>query len=132
MKINAPIQPGIIYLSPGGIHMEIIVINDKPSMRIFEGERVNYCRPSVDVLFYSAARVYKNHTLGILLTGMGRDGVNGLLAIKSMGGITIAESEETSILYGMPKVAKESNAADYIVPNYEIVNYMINFAKKLY
>ena len=98
-KNGEPILGGTIYLSPGGHHMEITVINNKPSINIFEGERINYCRPSVDVLFFSAANVYKNYTLGILLTGMGRDGVAGLQAIKSMGGMTIAESEETSILY---------------------------------
>ena len=121
------IQPGIIYFSPGDKHMQVTVKNNKPCIRTFEGEPVNFCRPSVDVLFYSTARVYKKKTLGILLTGMGRDGVNGLQAIKSEGGKTIAESEETSVLYGMPKVAAETGAADLIVPNYNIVEEMIKF-----
>ena len=121
------IQPGIIYFSPGDKHMQVTVKNNKPCIRTFEGEPVNFCRPSVDVLFYSTARVYKEKTLGILLTGMGRDGVNGLQAIKSEGGKTIAESEETSVLYGMPKVAAETGAADLIMPNYNIVNEMIRF-----
>jgi len=121
------IQPGIIYFSPGDKHMQVTVKNEKPCVRTFEGEPVNFCRPSVDVLFYSTARVYKKNTLGILLTGMGRDGVDGLHAIKSEGGKTIAESEETSILYGMPKVAAETGAADLIIPNYKIVEKMINF-----
>ena len=121
------IQPGIIYFSPGDKHMQVTVKNEKPCVRTFEGEPVNFCRPSVDVLFYSTARVYKEKTLGILLTGMGRDGVDGLHAIKSEGGKTIAESEETSVLYGMPKVAAETGAADLIIPNYKIVEKMINF-----
>lgn len=121
------IQPGIIYFSPGDKHMQVTVKNEKPCVRTFEGEPVNFCRPSVDVLFYSTARVYKEKTLGILLTGMGRDGVDGLHAIKSKGGKTIAESEETSVLYGMPKVAAETGAADLIIPNYKIVEKMINF-----
>ena len=58
---------------------------------------------------------------------MGRDGVDGLHAIKSEGGKTIAESEETSVLYGMPKVAAETGAADLIIPNHKIVEEMINF-----
>ena len=66
-------------------------------------------------------------TLGILLTGMGRDGVSGLGAIKSKGGKTIAESEETSILYGMPKIAAEEGVAKLIVPNYKITEEMIKF-----
>jgi len=121
------IQPGIIYFSPGDKHMQVTVKNEKPCVRTFEGEPVNFCRPSVDVLFYSTARVYKEKTLGILLTGMGRDGVDGLHAIKSKGGKTIAEAEETSVLYGMPKVAAETGAADLIIPNYKIVEKMINF-----
>lgn len=125
------IMPGKIYLSPGDHHMEIVAINNKPSIRTFEGERVNFCRPSVDVLFLSAARVYKNNTMGILLTGMGKDGVKGLLAIKKMGGRTIAESEETSILYGMPRMAAENDAANLILPNYKIKDMMIQFARQL-
>ena len=125
------ISPGVIYLSPGGKHMEIIVKNDKPCLRTFEGAPVNYCRPSVDVLFFSAARVYKEYVMGVLLTGMGKDGVAGLEAIKSVGGKTIAESQETSVLYGMPKIAAETHAAIAIVPNYEIKDWMITYAKKL-
>jgi len=124
------IRPGIIYIAPGDKHMEIINMNGKASIRIYDGELVNFCRPSVDVLFYSAAQVYKNKTLGILLTGMGKDGVDGLKVIKQEGGQTIAESEETSVLYGMPKVAAMAGAADFIVPNYRIKEYMIRFAKK--
>lgn len=121
------IQPGIIYFSPGDKHMQVTVKNNLPCIRTFEGEPVNFCRPSVDVLFYSTARVYKNKTLGILLTGMGRDGVNGLQAIKAEGGKTVTESKETSVLYGMPKIAAETGAADLILPNYEIVDEMIKF-----
>ena len=121
------IKPGIIYISPGDKHMQVTVKNDKPCIRTFEGEPVNFCRPSVDVLFYSTARVYRENTLGILLTGMGKDGVEGLRAIKALGGTTIAESEETSILYGMPKVAAETGAAKLIIPNHQIINEMIRF-----
>jgi two-component system chemotaxis response regulator CheB len=124
------IEPGIIYLAQGDKHMQIIEKAGKPCIRIFEGEPINFCRPSVDVLFYSAARVYKDKTIGILLTGMGNDGVAGLKYIKKMGGTTISESVETAVLYGMPKVAAESGVSDFIVPNYLISNYMIKFAKK--
>ncbi len=121
------INPGTIYFSPGDKHMQVTVKNKKPCIRTFEGEPVNFCRPSVDVLFYSTARVYKDKTLGILLTGMGSDGASGLMAIKQEGGKTIAESEETSILYGMPKVAAETGAANLIIPSYKIVNEIIKF-----
>jgi two-component system chemotaxis response regulator CheB len=124
---NEEIEAGKIYLSPGDKHMQVIVKGDKPCIRTYEGEPVNFCRPSVDVLFYSTARVYKEKTLGILLTGMGSDGASGLKAIKQEGGRTIAESEETSILYGMPKAAAESGAADLILPNFKIVDEIIKF-----
>ncbi|MHA1985562.1 MAG: chemotaxis protein CheB [Promethearchaeota archaeon] len=130
VKIGAnyeEINPGTIYFSPGDKHMQVTVRNNKPCIRTFEGEPINFCRPSVDVLFYSTARVFKNKTLGILLTGMGKDGVEGLRAIKSEGGRTIAESEETSILYGMPKVAAETGAADLVIPNYKIVSEIVTF-----
>ncbi|TFG13916.1 MAG: chemotaxis-specific protein-glutamate methyltransferase CheB [Promethearchaeota archaeon] len=125
------IQPGNIYIAQGDKHMQIVERNGRPCIRIFDGEPVNFCRPSVDVLFYSAARVYKQETIGILLTGMGADGVAGLKAIKEAGGKTISESSETAILYGMPKVAAELGVADHIIPNYQIPNYMIKYAKKL-
>ncbi len=124
---NERIRPGVIYISPGEKHMQVAVKNGKPTVRTYEGEPVNFCRPSVDVLFYSTARVYKKKTLGVLLTGMGRDGVAGLQAIKSRGGKTIAESKETSILYGMPKAAADLGAADLILNNYEIIDEMIKF-----
>ncbi len=87
----------------------------------------NGLRPSISYLFRSVADVFGANAIGVLLTGMGKDGVNGLQAIKSEGGKTIAESEETSILYGMPKSAAETGAADKIIPNYNIVKEMIRF-----
>ncbi len=124
------IQPGMIYLSPGGKHMKIDVINHKSYIKTFEGKPVNFCMPSVDVLFFSAAETYKNHTLGIILTGLGEDGAAGLEAIKTQGGKTIAESEETCVLYGMPKAAAKRGAASLILPNYKIHGYMIKYAIK--
>ncbi len=121
------IHPGTIYFSPGDKHMQVTVKNNKPCIRTFEGEPINFCRPSVDVLFYSTARIFKNKALGVLLTGMGKDGVAGLHAIKYERGRTIAESEETSILYGMPKAAAETGAADLVIPNYKIIDEIIKF-----
>ncbi|MHA2037485.1 MAG: chemotaxis-specific protein-glutamate methyltransferase CheB, partial [Promethearchaeota archaeon] len=71
------IIPGNVYLSPGGRHMEIVSKGNKPYIKIFDDVPVNFCKPSVDVLFFSAAKIYKNNTLGILLTGLGNDGAQG-------------------------------------------------------
>jgi len=129
-KNGEKINPGIVYLAPGGKHTEIVVKNNKPYIRTFDGQPINYCIPSADPLFFSAARVFKKRALGIILTGIGNDGVAGLKAIKSEGGLTIAESKETSIVYGMPKVAAESGAAQIITPNSMIKNYILKFDKK--
>ncbi|MBY8984409.1 MAG: chemotaxis protein CheB [Candidatus Lokiarchaeota archaeon] len=117
------------YIAPGDKHMAIDVENNKPFIKIYKGTPVNFCMPSIDVLFFSAARIYKKRTMGIILTGMGSDGVEGLGAIKSSGGNTIAESEETCILYAMPKFAAEKGFADLKLPNYKIAEKIIDFSK---
>ncbi len=122
------IQARTIYLSPGSHHMEVVKKGNRPYIRIFKGEAVNYCIPSVDVLFFSTAQIYGSNAMGIILTGLGEDGVAGLAAIKLAGGRTIAESQETSVVYGMPKVAAENGAANIIVPNYEVINYIMSFS----
>jgi len=124
------IQPGKVYLSPGGNHMQVVIRNNTPCIKIFKGKPVNYCMPSVDVLFFSAAEAYKQHTMGILLTGLGEDGAAGLDAIKSAGGKTIAESQETCVVYGMPKAAVKRGAAKLVLANYKIKDYMMKFARK--
>ena len=127
---NEIIEPGTVYISPGGKHMIVNVKNNKPCIDIINTQPVNFCKPSIDVLFFSAARVYKNNTMGILLTGMGEDGVDGLEAIQKFRGTTISESKETSILYGMPKIAAERGVADMILPNYRINEQIIRFARR--
>jgi two-component system chemotaxis response regulator CheB len=124
------IQPRKVYLSPGGKHMKVVLRNNFPCIKIFEGDPVNYCIPSVDVLFFSAAEVYEQQVMGVLLTGLGNDGAAGLEAIKNKGGKSIAESEETCIVYGMPKAAVNIGAAKLILPNYKISDYMIKFAQE--
>lgn len=125
-----PIKPKTIYLAPGGKHMEIVFKGGRPCLHTFKGAPVNFCMPAVDILFLSAAKIYRNRVLGILLTGMGADGVNGLEKIRKNGGRTIAESKETCILYGMPKIAADRGVADLIVPNYEVKNHMIKHARQ--
>ena len=85
--------------------------------------------PSVDTLFSSAARAMADRTLGILLTGMGRDGVKGMAAIKIMGGRTIAQDESSSIVFGMPRAAIESGTVDQVLPSREIPDLLMNYSK---
>jgi len=110
------VEPGTVLVAPAGNHMKLrrkghvvrIVLDDEP--------RASLHRPSIDVLMVSAARAYGNRALGVVLTGMGADGVEGLRAIHEAGGRTLAESEETCIIYGMPKAAVEAGVVDRSVP----------------
>ncbi len=107
---------GYGYLAPGGWHMQIT--RDK-RIALFKDDRYVYY-PSVDVLFDSVAEVYCPHAIGVLLTGIGKDGAEGLLKMKNCGCYTIAESEETAVVFGMPKAAQELGAAREILPSYKI------------
>ena len=126
-KNGDSLEPGVAYIAPGGFHMEIDISNNKPYIKIHKGVPINYCMPSIDALFISAAKIYKNKVLGILLTGMGEDGVRGLGVIQKFGGKTISESKETCVLYGMPKFAAERGFSDEILPNYKISEKIIKF-----
>lgn len=89
-------------------------------VRLEQSEPVNRHRPSVDVLFNSAAQVAANNAVGVLLTGMGKDGAQGMLAMKQAGAITIAQDEASSVVFGMPREALLIGAADRGVPLSEI------------
>ncbi|MCQ8184570.1 chemotaxis-specific protein-glutamate methyltransferase CheB [Parvularcula maris] len=108
---GAKIEPGRILIAPGDAHLrvsrkspDIAMVEDRPP--------VNGFRPSVDVLFHSAADAFGSSAVAALLTGMGRDGAEGLLAIKKSGGSTVAQDEATSVVYGMPRMALELGAVE--------------------
>jgi len=109
------IMRGHAYIAPGGRHMELYRSGAKYYIRIRDGELVNRHKPSVDVLFHSVARHAGQNALGIIMTGMGRDGAEGLLAMKQHGARTVAQDEKTSVVFGMPKEAIKLNAADQIL-----------------
>jgi two-component system chemotaxis response regulator CheB len=110
------IAPGQVLVAPAGRHMK--VRKRGGSVRIVLDEEPRDClhRPSIDVLMSTVARAYGPGALGILLTGMGSDGVEGLRAIRAAGGRTLAESEETCVIYGMPKAAVEAGVVQRSVP----------------
>jgi two-component system chemotaxis response regulator CheB len=94
-----------------------------------EGEPLNSIhRPSVDVLFQSVGEVYGERSMGVILTGMGSDGAKGLGTIKEKGGITLAQDEETSVIFGMPKVAIKSGVVDKVVPLTEMAEEIMENA----
>lgn len=95
-----------IYVAPGDYHMEVRSFTDRPSSLILHQRAlVNGHRPSVDVLFNSVAKYFGKHAVGVILTGMGMDGANGLLAMRQAGAVTLGQDHESSVVYGMPKVA---------------------------
>lgn len=108
---GARLTPGHIYLAPGGAaHLEV-VSNSAPACRLRVDEPVNGHRPSVDVLFHSMAKL-KRRTVGVILTGMGRDGAQGLLAMRENGASTLGQDESTCVVYGMPRAAYEIGAVE--------------------
>ncbi len=110
------IVPGRILIAPGDFHLSVKKYGADYKVNIFTYEKVQGHRPSVDVLFDSVAESGASATaLGILLTGMGADGARGLLKMKQAGAKTIGQNEETSVVYGMPKVARDLGAVDQVL-----------------
>jgi two-component system chemotaxis response regulator CheB len=106
---GAAILPGHVYLAPGDAHLEL-VNQGRWRCRLSEGEKVNGHRPSVDVLFKSVVKAAGAKALGVILTGMGRDGAQGLLAMRQAGCPTLGQDESSCVVYGMPKAAFEAGA----------------------
>ncbi len=110
------ILPGCGYIAPGHSHMRIVKNKSgERSINIYSGEKVNGHRPSIDVLFDSIANNYKQDAVCIIMTGMGSDGAKGIFKVKEKGGHTFAQNEDTSIVYGMNRVAVNMGAIDEIV-----------------
>ncbi len=116
------LKNGVALLAPGDYHMLI----DNKRVRLTQTDKLHNVRPAIDKTIESIAKDYGSNVIGVLLTGMGRDGAKGLKLIKEFGGKTIAQDEETSVVYGMPKVAYELGAVDTVKPVYEIAKEIIN------
>ncbi len=115
------VLPGHVYLAPGGVaHMKVARSGANYVVRLDYSEPVNRHRPSVDVLFHSAAEVAGRNAVGVLLTGMGKDGAQGMLAMKQAGALTFAQDEASCVVFGMPREALHIGAADAAVPLSEI------------
>ncbi|MGQ9370642.1 protein-glutamate methylesterase/protein-glutamine glutaminase [Azospirillum sp. A39] len=110
------VLPGLVLIAPGNRHMLLQRTGARYYVAVKDGPLVSRHRPSVDVLFRSAAQYAGANALGILMTGMGDDGARGLLEMKRAGAVTIAQDEESCVVFGMPKEAIELGAADRIVP----------------
>jgi two-component system chemotaxis response regulator CheB len=125
---NATIRPGTVWLAPGDAHMEIAprrvmtgeedrgAAGRSSRVRLHQQEPLNHCRPSVDYLFFSAARMYGAGTLALVMTGMGADGLNGARAVHDGGGVVLAQDEASSAVWGMPGRVSEAGIASATLP----------------
>jgi two-component system, chemotaxis family, protein-glutamate methylesterase/glutaminase len=111
-----PVVPGRAYIAPGNHHLLVHRIAGTYSLEVRAGELVSRHRPSVDVLFRSVARAAGSKAVGILMTGMGDDGADGLLEMRRANAFTIAQDEATSVVFGMPRAAIQRDAVDEIQP----------------
>jgi two-component system chemotaxis response regulator CheB len=110
------IGPGRAFIAPGNRHLLVLRRGASYYVQVKDGPPVRHHRPSVDVLFTSMARHAGRNGVGVLLTGMGRDGAAGLKAMRDAGAATIAQDEATSVVWGMPKEAIALGAAEEVVP----------------
>ncbi len=114
---NEPVLPGHAYVAPGGFHLRLERFGARGyGIKIGSDAAVNLHRPSVDVLFNSAAESAGADAIGVILTGMGKDGAQGLLAMRRQGAFTLAQDEASCIVFGMPKEAIDIGAAEMVAP----------------
>jgi two-component system chemotaxis response regulator CheB len=111
-----PLRDGLCLIAPGDFHVTVQRHGAGLRVRTLQSPPVNHCRPSVDVLFRSAAEQMGRDAVGVLLTGMGSDGARGLSMIRAVGGTTLVESEDSCVVFGMPQAAIRLEAAQEVLP----------------
>jgi two-component system chemotaxis response regulator CheB len=113
---GALLRPGEIWLAPGGFHMELARSPEGPRLHLHEGPPENSCRPAVDPLFRSVAQVYGARALGVILTGMGQDGLRGCESLRETGGQILVQDEASSVVWGMPGAVSQAGLATKVLP----------------
>jgi len=124
------VTPGQLFLAPGDFHMEV-ERRGGLRIRLHQGPMLHGVRPAADYLFESVAKIMGHHALGVVLTGMGRDGASGLLSMKQAGARTIVQDEKSSVVFGMPKAAIELGAADQVVALNRISAKIIDWIEQI-
>jgi two-component system chemotaxis response regulator CheB len=122
------VVPGVALVAPGNKHLLLKRSGARYVVEVKDGPRVNRHRPSVDVTFRSVARTAGRNAVGVILTGMGGDGAQGLLAMRGAGARTLAQDEATCVVYGMPKVAVELGAVERVLPLERIAGEILRAA----
>lgn len=127
---GALIQPGTAWVAPGGRHMEVTRNGGSWRIRLHDEAPVNRHRPSVDVLFNSVARHAQGRCIGVILTGMGGDGSQGLRELYDAGALTVAQDEASCVVFGMPKEAIRLGGAAYVLPLDQIASIITQAAQR--
>jgi two-component system chemotaxis response regulator CheB len=117
------IEPGVVYFAPSEVHLELM---NNRLIQLVNSPKVCFVRPSVDVTMKSVRKATGDNITGIIMTGMGKDGAEGLSHIKSIGGVTFAQDEDTSVIWGMPKAAINTGKVDYVLSPEGIRNKLIS------
>jgi two-component system, chemotaxis family, protein-glutamate methylesterase/glutaminase len=120
-----PLRPGKVVIAPGDFHMAVEQRGTNTRIRTLRTAPENSCRPSVDVLFRSVARVYGSCALGVVMTGMGQDGLRGAGQLHDAGAKVLAQDEATSVVWGMPGFVVQAGLAEKVLPLREIANEIV-------
>ena len=123
------IDRGYVLVAPGGCHLEVAKDPMGYYIQLKDGRPVKHQRPSIDIMFHSVAKTATSDGIGIILTGMGDDGADGLLAMKQAGAFTVAQDEASSVIFGMPKAAIERGAATVVAALDDIASAVISSLK---
>jgi two-component system chemotaxis response regulator CheB len=123
-----PLTGGVVYVVPGetNTRIERNIATGAPIITFTQRTYKEFNHPSIDCLFESVAETYGKQSIGVILTGMGKDGAVGLSKIRASGGYTIAQDEDSSVVYGMPRVAKEMGAVKQVVTLKEIPGFIVS------
>ena len=111
-----PLQHGVVYIAPGGMQMTVSGKAGRPRITVSQYPEDTLYKPCVDVMMNSIADVFSKSSMGVILTGMGNNGLAGMQKIKSSGGVLISQNEETCIVYGMPRAVQEAGIIDHVAP----------------
>lgn len=129
-KSGDQVRPGVVYVAPGDRHLRIRRSGAKYYCELDDGPEVNRHKPSVEVLFRSVAQCAGPNAMGIMLTGMGADGAQGMLEMKQQGAFNVAQDENTSVVWGMPGSAVKLGAVEKVLPLQKIADEILAYCKE--
>src|SRR5579872_2721581 len=123
------IEPGVVYIAPAGVQIKVERMNSQAMISLSEKPEHQLHVPSVDIMMQSVASVFRSRAMGVIMTGMGADGSQGMMAIHREGGLTVGQDEASSAVYGMPRVCAEMGILDRVVPLAQIPDEILQATK---